>query len=237
MINVIGAGGTGSWLLQALVKMVPLNKVMVWDGDEFEKKNLDRQLFDEKFIGVNKARAMAEMYGVGAIGEYFSAGRLEGARRSDFIICCADNHPARLECLKMADMYQCHVIVAGNEYHDSEAWYYSELWSGGPADPRVYYPEILESRAGDPRLPGCVEEQEDNKQLVIANMTAASLALWHYEFYSSKNWSEVRGTEAEGSLPVVHKQNIWKVRTLTYDNMVEQYKRKEERERKEEAAA
>lgn len=72
-IIVIGCGGTGSWLLPKLVKiindgcsksMTSGHNILLVDGDEVEEKNLIRQNFISQDVGKNKAQALAERYGV-----------------------------------------------------------------------------------------------------------------------------------------------------------------------------
>ena len=65
-ILIIGAGGTGGYILPNLYRIAYATKrkyrVVIADGDIVEKKNLIRQNFSEIDIGVNKAEAMAERY-------------------------------------------------------------------------------------------------------------------------------------------------------------------------------
>jgi hypothetical protein len=73
----------------------------------------------------------------------------------------------------------CQAIFAVNETHSSEAYYCWRTWRRTERDPRVYYPELNTDRAGDPRTAavGCTgEAQENNRQLVFANLIAAALA-------------------------------------------------------------
>jgi len=67
---MIGAGGTGSAFAPAALAYIHAyqqNKEMLWeffivDGDNYEHKNLERQLFHPGFVGTNKATALAAMY-------------------------------------------------------------------------------------------------------------------------------------------------------------------------------
>lgn len=72
-IIVIGCGGTGSWLLPKIVKILndgyhknmishSMDIVLI-DGDDVEEKNLLRQNFIPHDINRNKAEVMAERYG------------------------------------------------------------------------------------------------------------------------------------------------------------------------------
>lgn len=87
-VVVIGAGGTGGYLIQALgrlhyglnhVPTMPTLNVTIVDGDRVEEKNLLRQHFLPQDIGRPKATVLAErfgqIYGLGwdAVPNYLSA--------------------------------------------------------------------------------------------------------------------------------------------------------------------
>src|SRR5687767_15846334 len=65
---LVGAGGTGTHLLPALLTYLRSHhdegdyQVVIADGDHFEQKNAARQLFNGEFVTVNKAEAMLKMY-------------------------------------------------------------------------------------------------------------------------------------------------------------------------------
>lgn len=179
---VIGAGGGGSWLTPALCMLIGKENVIVVDGDTLETKNLNRQLFKESDVGRNKADALADRYGCESIPRWYSFG-LTSHCKSDVLIGCVDNHPARAAILQACDFEGCCAIIAANEVLSSEAYIYKPEWRGTNLDPRHFYPEIIEDRSGDPRAAsiGCTgEAQEKNRQLVTANLNAASLALHLY---------------------------------------------------------
>jgi len=179
-LHVIGAGGVGSWLTPSLCLLTSPKQVWVHDGDRLEGCNLNRQLFTTGDIGQNKAVALARKYGCRAIAEYFTFGQ-EGLNESDFLICCADNNPARNAALMECDAQGCQAIIAANEKNSAEAYFYISDSAGTPADPRVYYPQIVTDHADDPRAAaiGCTgEAQVQSPQLVSANFMAASLAQW-----------------------------------------------------------
>lgn len=177
---VIGAGGVGSWLAHSLVKLLDPGQVTLVDGDQFTRDNLDRQLFDAGDVGRNKAEALGRKLGCRHVPQFFSAGSIRNIGPDDWLLCCADNHPARAAVLDQCDRSGCKGIVAANETNSAEAYYYDPEWKGNPArDPRRYYPEILSVRDNDPRAAaiGCVgTAQISNRQLVSANFMAAALA-------------------------------------------------------------
>lgn len=100
-----------------------------------------------------------------------------------------DNHRTRLEVLEVGDESGCQAIIAANETHSSEAYYYRRTWQGTRRDPRVYYPELTSDRSGDPRAAsiGCTgTAQARNRQLVSANLMAAALAEHLYVLWNMK---------------------------------------------------
>lgn len=177
-IYIIGCGGVGSFLTPALCLLVGPERVTLIDGDELEKKNLNRQLFTESDIGMNKASALASKYGCEAIPEWYSES-LMSHETQDWLIGVVDNHLTRRTILTSVDRYGCSAILAANEVHSSEAYVYLPEWVDTKIDPRIMYPEILTDHSGDPRQRaiGCTgEAQKSNVQLVTANFMAAALA-------------------------------------------------------------
>ena len=186
MNYLIGCGGVGSAIVPSFCLLKSPGDITLIDGDTIERKNLNRQMFDAGQIGKNKAQALAVKFGCHFLPEWFSRGKLR-LYRNDWLLCLVDNHRTRLEAIEVCDDIGCQAIFAANEMHSAEAYYYRRAWKGTPRDPRVYYPELLTDRSGDPRAAaiGCTgEAQETNRQLVSANLMAAALAehlfvLWH----------------------------------------------------------
>ena len=178
MNYIIGCGGVGSAIVPSFCLLKSPDDITLIDGDTIERKNLNRQMFDASQIGMNKAKALADKYGCHSLPEWFARGKLRHFR-NDWLLCFVDNHRTRLETLEVCDDYGCQAIIAANEMHSAEAYYYRRVWQGTARDPRVYYPELTTDRSGDPRAAaiGCTGEvQENNRQLVSANLMAAALA-------------------------------------------------------------
>lgn len=182
MNYIIGAGGVGSFMAPALIMLTSPDVVTIIDGDKLEEKNLNRQLFTKDQIGKYKAAALADRYYCDHLDKWYHSTLIQHDPE-DWLFCVVDNHPARKAALSACDLYGCSAIIAANEVHSSEAYLYQPRMAKTKLDPRVYYPEILESTAGDPRAVqiGCTgEAQVNNRQLVTANFMAASLALHLY---------------------------------------------------------
>lgn len=176
---IIGCGGVGSWLCASLQKLIGGKSIVLIDGDKFEEKNLDRQLFNSGHIGTNKATALASLYaGMTAFESWYASGVL-AHDPGDWLLVCVDNNAARISALEACDHYQCNAIFAANETTSSEAYLYLPEWRGSKRDPRIMYPEMAEDTGNDPqrRTMGCVGvAQTENRQLVSANFMAAALA-------------------------------------------------------------
>lgn len=192
-IIVVGAGGTGSYLLPPLVQYnnsFIKAKMYVYDMDIYEAGNLNRQAIDRSDVGFPKAKVMARRYGIQARPYKFE---LDAIDEEEFVtdpgacplfISCADNHKARLDCLAAADEHGGAAIICGNETIDAEAYIYYPSWHGDShLDPRVYYPDLLHS-ANDAPVVHCNSPRavEKDPQLVVANHHSATFAL-HLVYY------------------------------------------------------
>jgi hypothetical protein len=232
-IYIIGAGGVTSYLLPPLLKILSHQykippKITIFDGDNLEERNLERQLFNvvdamakrnkaESLVGMYRASYPLNQYGLAtleAVNEYFYDGmELEDG---SLVFVCVDNHSARKAALFVCDKYFCNAILAANEFTDAQSIFYNPFNAGTILDPRVRYPEILSDESEDPRRPeSCTSEAALQKtpQLPIFNMSAAAYALQLFWFYyytvllmdrSSKDY-----------WPVEHSNNINKITTRT----------------------
>jgi hypothetical protein len=149
MNYLIGCGGVGSAIVPSFCLLTNAGDITLLDGDTIERKNLDRQMFDAGQIGQNKAQALAAKCGCHFLPEWFARGKLR-LYRTDWLLVLVDNHRTRLEALECCDESGCQAVFAANETHSSEAYYYRRAWKDTPRDPRVYYPELLTDRTGEP---------------------------------------------------------------------------------------
>ena len=122
-IVVVGVGGTGGFLAEALCRLVTGRKdnILLIDHDIVEPHNLLRQNFSKQDVGRHKSQALAERLAgtfnrpIGYINEPFiyemfrnqpitPSNRSEfiyGSARPDIIIGCVDNAIARAEIAKV----------------------------------------------------------------------------------------------------------------------------------------
>lgn len=212
-IYVVGCGGVASYLLPVLIKLLaplPVEErpvIHLFDGDKFEEKNIDRQLFAPAQVGMNKAEALADLYDPTGIMSSINPRFLTDSdtiEPNSLVIGCADNHAARKAILSLVDRFGGRAIIGGNEYTDAEAYFYQPDWKGGPLDPRVYYPDILTNERGDPTRPMSCQGMAatETPQLVLANFAAASQILWLLWFH----YVERPTMDKEASF------NVWPIR-------------------------
>ena len=128
---LIGCGGTGSWLAPHLVRITKLLtelhdrdvSLTFWDHDHVEPKNVYRQNFCQAEVGVNKATALAQRYGLAwgvnihAIGQPFTGEfpfQREFAGHETIYITCVDHNRPRQEVAQRCDRYGGWWVDTGN---------------------------------------------------------------------------------------------------------------------------
>ncbi len=194
---LIGCGGTGSWLAEGLIRLLAYHEngtreVVLIDGDKFEEKNLERQMFDPKLVGMNKAKATAKrltglckpkiiesyMNKENFIAEMMS---IKGFCESfPLVILAVDNHASRKALITAMDempiQHFC-VITPGNELDFGRTGVYLKMHGAAvTGNPVEMYPDIKDPQD---RIPGgCQEKAPSTPQLIGANAGAAVLTLW-----------------------------------------------------------
>jgi len=208
---VVGAGGTGSHLMPALLAYLrnfhanqgTEYQVVVADGDIFEDKNLARQLFAEEMLAINKADAMVQMnpgHPMIAVSRYIGKADIETmVQDGDIVLICADNYSVRALIVAHAKtLDNVTVINAGNELIDGTV----QLWvrrNGENLTPPITYghPEIAFKAEDDRAAMTCVQVAQlpGGEQTILANQAAAHfmlVALWrlHTEAFRT-GWTEM----------------------------------------------
>lgn len=188
---LIGCGGAAQYGYVPIVQLLrrKLSRVLIYDGDKFEKKNITRQAFAMGGLGRNKAAVMAEQIKTStgivceAREEYFFSGILPSAsfRKNDLIVVMADNHRARREARDFADKIGCWLVSAACENTSGEAWAYHRDNKGSPFDPFAMYPEMETDDGNDPiAAEGCTGEEvlDQFPQTSYGNMVSAAMAVY-----------------------------------------------------------
>jgi molybdopterin/thiamine biosynthesis adenylyltransferase len=206
---VIGAGGTASHLIHALVNYVDAfpggGVIHVWDADTVEPKNLTRQLFYPHEVNTLKAEAFAKRWPnmVVAHNDYVGADNIERAvKEDDTVFICADNMAVRRVINDHAKTLDSVTIVNGGNEEISGSVQYYERSDGKPLTPPLDFnsPEFDSANDEvDRSALSCAEiaELPGGEQTIVANQTVAALmmaALWRGDnsvYDRDKTWTKI----------------------------------------------
>lgn len=194
-VVIVGLGGIGSWVLQALVPFLNFSLKKAWslvliDGDEYEEKNRTRQVFFEfGSKALVQASWVQRSFGslqVDAIAQYLSADGAgdtfpvkEAINAGDVVFSCVDNHKTRKvlqdHCSRLKNSF---LISGGNEFLDGNVQFFIRE-NGEDMTPRIdkYHPEIAHPGDKAPFELSCEEAAASSPQLIVTNMAAATLML------------------------------------------------------------
>tara|TARA_E500000318_G_scaffold14783_1_gene14404 strand:- start:2836 stop:3561 length:726 start_codon:yes stop_codon:yes gene_type:complete len=223
---IVGCGGVTSYMLPALKNSFDLEVTLV-DGDVLEKRNLDRQLFRNNHVGLNKAVALAKAYTLrqnecNIVQRYFDEEMLDTEykywfHQADVLISAVDNHPARRALIHTAKKLNKPLLIMANEYSTSQAMMYCPwLEDEYPMiSPFLRYPEITTSTEGSP-ISCQGDALESTPQLAIANQVSASLG--NYLLYL---WLPYLLDDQERGdwYPVEYQTTLSKLETITLGDL------------------
>lgn len=184
-VIILGAGGTGSWLIQFLSKLDFNNTPIVIDGDIIEAKNTLRQNFVNDDIGKFKSQVMNEHYGFDYITEYVNSVEMLSEIIDEFpdtvpvIVGCLDNNGSRKLVHETMELYDDFIWVDSGNAERHGQTYIAIKESGEIKFPSpLGFDEALSKLGKDERRPdeiSCAEQTESAPQNVTANVTAATI--------------------------------------------------------------
>ena len=195
-VHVVGVGGTGSILLEPLIKLLTYHpngttNINIWDKDVYEESNLVRQLFDPQYLGMNKAEAAVLRYqsicpGLVAHTEFLTDSTLYSNLKafplldSQLIILAVDNDPTRNAIVKLLNSYDSSLdfalVLPGNGYYTASCLVYTRV-NGVFLMPS---PLDTSTNIGNPSgaMPGsCGYEAVSSPQLIGSNFASANITL------------------------------------------------------------
>jgi len=185
-VVVVGLGGGGTFLVQPLCRYLaysaPETQVVLIDGDNFEPKNAERQIFTA--LG-NKADVTAAH-----LRPQFSQLQIETKPRyvtednvylyikeGDCVFSCVDNHASRKllsdHCSTLEDVV---LISGGNEFDDGNVRMYIRRQGKDLFPPLTHqHPEIQHPTDRNPAELDCLQlAATGSPQLIFANLKAAT---------------------------------------------------------------
>ena len=195
-VYLLGVGGTGTHLADPLSRLLihhcPNNQqdfnFVIIDGDSYEEKNSERQLFDKSLVGKNKADATSQKLTHAQItpiktyiNEHLFTQLIQSITRDEsvLIILAVDNHATRKDVITAIDkkgLKNFVVISPGNSYSSGQAVVYSK-WEGDLLTDHPFdkYQELKEPKDSIPN--GCAAQTPSIPQLITANACAALATL------------------------------------------------------------
>lgn len=199
-IHLIGNGGTGSWLAPHLARIAKLLqdvhqvgvRLIFWDPDTVEEKNIFRQNFCEAEIGANKAETLARRYGLAwgieimAMSIPFSRDAIYrnslGSRYGDssmpVFITCVDNNRARQEVAKTCAETDSWWLDCGNIKTAGQVSIGRSLSSSEP-DPLRFPSMTTWVPLPSMQFPGILQQETEdrNEEVSYSGMSCADIAL------------------------------------------------------------
>lgn len=197
---VVGAGGTGTFFLKEVSRYIaslgtrsPIDRMTIIDGDIVERKNMDRQCFQEEDIGLYKASVMADLLNTAFSLSWqpkalyleseeqiiISNSKKTGKKLSlPVIIGCVDNHPCRMVMERFFNSCDsCIYLDSANEYMSGEVVFSIKL-NGKVLSPlrSSYFPEVKNTQKSRSEM-SCTELNMVSPQHIAANMTAGNILL------------------------------------------------------------
>jgi molybdopterin/thiamine biosynthesis adenylyltransferase len=221
---LVGAGGTGSYLFNALhryLKSVGGEWTLhIYDGDEVQANNLERQNFEAGDLFQNKATALAkrglDSEHLFAYPQFLGPDSLPKAiQDGDVVLIAADNMFIRARIQEHANTLENVVVINGGNEEISGS---VQLWireKGKNVTPPLshLHNEITNTNDADRSGMSCADiaALPGGGQTVLANTTAATLmlaALWRYHQNKHKDkeapgvipWTEIQFDHSAGTV-------------------------------------
>ncbi len=209
-VKVIGLGGLGSWLVAPLCHFLtyayPGSHVTFIDGDAYEDKNRDRQVFS-KFgnkaeITLERMRELYPKILFGARATYVHDENVVTLiRDGDIVMLGVDNHATRRlisdRCVELDNIV---LISGGNEYTNGTVQLHIRRDGEDATLPiaNEFHPEIEFPEDRNPHEQGCEELVDAEPQLIITNnLVAARMLSVLYAFLEDKAKYDLIYTDVE----------------------------------------
>lgn len=184
-IIVLGAGGTGGWLLTMLDKLsLPDDSVLIVDGDIVEEKNIIRQAFYPDDVNKYKAEIFADKFGFNYTTDYLDSVEMlkelidscEG--EIPIVVGCLDNNASRKI---VHDLFESEIedliwVDSGNAERHGQVYVAVKENGNVIVESPINLDEAFQNYEGDERRPdqiSCAEHSESAPQNIAANLTAA----------------------------------------------------------------
>jgi hypothetical protein len=200
-VFIIGVGGTGGFLAPPLTRLVAYHpstentKVVFIDGDEYEDRNMTRQIVGPAQVGLNKARAMVDfcayqgLTNVECVEDFISMesfAPMINKSKCPLVVCAVDNDATRHDIINTLISF-CRTkdflfITPGNS-DGVEVVRGQTLWFGRVdgnnigLNPALVYSNIENPEDSIPKKGSCALLAPSRPQLIAANVMSAAITL------------------------------------------------------------
>jgi molybdopterin/thiamine biosynthesis adenylyltransferase len=202
-IKVIGAGGIGGHLIEPLSRYLSYKEdsveITVYDGDQFEERNRERQRFsaheNKADHTVTTLKGQFPKIHFRSKGEYLTPDNIiTSIREGDVVFLCVDNHSTRkLVSDRCQELDNVTLISGGNDYTDGNVIVYIRKDGKDVTKPlTVLHPKIAAPEDKNPgtltdaERRGCEQEARTNPQLLFTNLAIASAMCNCYYAYENE---------------------------------------------------
>lgn len=208
-IKVVGAGGIGCYLLEPLSRYLNFTEdnveITVYDGDQYEERNRERQRFsaceNKAQHTVNRLKEEFPKIHFRAKGEYLTPDNvITSIREGDVVFLCVDNHATRkLVSDRCQELDNVTLISGGNDYTDGNVIVYTrkdgEDITKSPTSlhPKIATPEDKNPGVESVQRQGCQQAAQSQPQLLFTNLAiASSMCNCYYAYEQDKiNFEQV----------------------------------------------
>lgn len=184
-VLLLGLGGTGSFLIEPLCRLLKESQVYVMDGDFYSKKNENRQSLNHKFnkATATKLKLKKANLNVSLVPNYISEHNIsdifDKLEEPCVIINSVDkDYVRKLTLEKLREAKKDYIWISpGNDYSDGQVnTVISKSGKEITNDPLTRYDNLANPKDTSPDN-DCIEESEQRPQLLVANYGAAWITL------------------------------------------------------------
>ncbi len=190
-IVIVGLGGVGSILCDNLARYLNYSdidaSVSLVDGDFYEAKNNERQLFtrlgDKATVKCSEMSLKFNNVNFQDFNEFVNEDNISSIiSEKSIVFICVDNHLSRKVISDYCQTLEnITVISGGNEYTDGNAQLYKrEDGKNVTASLIEYHPEIEYPEDQSPEDMSCEELSHSEPQLLFTNLTVATIMCWMF---------------------------------------------------------
>jgi len=200
-IKIVGLGGIGSVLIESISRFLnysiqsqdPIYITLI-DGDVFESKNYERQIFhmlgNKAEVKTKELQMKFDRVNFKAINSFVNSENISSIiSNGDILFLCVDNHKTR-KCVSdfCKTLENVTLISGGNEITDGNVQVFIRREGKDLTSSLTdYHPEIENPTDKSPDEMSCEELSKSAPQLFFTNLTVATIMCWTFFNFVANN--------------------------------------------------